>query len=355
MKDQFEINNNSNIFKLKFLIFFYIILSFKKNIKIIYFISDNLGDKLNVILLKQLIGKNIYFNTPLNKSELKSKDEENLKILNEIASTDLIFIGSTLEIITNWIYIFDNESNKFKSIISKWSFKIYDYVHPLIIFGAGFISPINKTESYIRNLKVIAVRGNLTLQRLKANGIKVSKDVILADPGILFPLIFNSNFLNKSQNNYQLCIIPHYIDQNNTLIQKNINVPNSFILNITENPIKFVHNLLKCKRVISSSLHGLIISDSFGIPNARIIVSDKIAGGDYKFNDYYSSFGIDYHLKFDLRKMIFELNHVHLIDNNYKISLDMIKKKQCQLLIHFPFISKKILYLRKIFCKNKIF
>ena len=205
----------------------------------------------------------------------------------------------------------------------------------------------------IFNKSIIAVRGNITLQRLKKNGIKVSKDVILADPGILLPLIYNLHYHTNFQKNYQLCIIPHYIDVNDVLIQKNIQVPNSFILNITENPTKFINNLLKCKRVISSSLHGLIISDSFGIPNARIIISDKVAGGDYKFNDYYSSFGIDYHLKFDLRKMIFGINHVNLIDINYKISLDMIKKKQCQLLDHFPFRTKKIVYLRKIFCKNK--
>ena len=168
------------------------------------------------------------------------------------------------------------------------------------------------------------------------NGIKVSKDVVLADPALLVPLVFNLSYTNISHKLYQLCIIPHYIDQNNILIHKNIQVDNSFLLNITEEPIKFIHNLLKCKRVISSSLHGLILSDSLGIPNARIIVSDKIIGGDYKFNDFYSSFGIDDYLKIDLRNATFVLYHIHLIDINYKISMDMIKQKQCQLLKYFP-------------------
>ena len=207
----------------------------------------------------------------------------------------------------------------------------------------------NITESYVRNLKIIAVRGNITLQRLKNNGIKVSKNVVLADPAILTPLFFNFNNGTIAKKFYQLCIIPHYIDQGNFLIRKKIRVPNSIILNITENPIKFIYNLLKCKRVISSSLHGLILSDSFGIPNARIIFSNKIIGGDYKFNDYYSSFGLDYHLKIDLRNISFDSSHMQLIDNNYKISLDMIKKKQCQLLKYFPFKFNKILYIKKIF------
>ena len=330
----FKEDKFKRILKIKCVILFYsLFLLVNKDIKITYFFSNNLGDNLNIILLKQLIGKNIDFSLPLEENEFKSNDEKNIKNLNEIASVDLIFIGSILERISNWTYIFDNKKLQHKSIISKCFFKIYDYIHPLIVFGAGFISQINFTESYIRNLKIIAVRGNVTLQRIKNNGIKVSKDVVLADPALLVPLIFNLSYSNNSKNIYELCIIPHYVDKDNILIKQNIQVRNSFILNITDNPIKFLNNLLKCKRVLSSSLHGLIISDSFGIPNARMIVSDNIVGGDYKFNDYYSSFGIDYHLKIDLRNVTFFLNHVHLIDINYQISLNMIKKKQCQLLL----------------------
>ena len=40
-------------------------------------------------------------------------------------------------------------------------------------------------------------------------------------------------------------------------------------------------------------MHGLIAADALGIPNARIRVADRITGGDYKFRDYYSVFGVD--------------------------------------------------------------
>ena len=36
-------------------------------------------------------------------------------------------------------------------------------------------------------------------------------------------------------------------------------------------------------------MHGLIISDAYGIPNRRVIFSDKIKSSS-KFEDYYSAF-----------------------------------------------------------------
>ena len=44
--------------------------------------------------------------------------------------------------------------------------------------------------------------------------------------------------------------------------------------------------------ILSSSLHGLIISESYEIPNIWIKVSQNINGGYFKYNDYYESIGI---------------------------------------------------------------
>jgi pyruvyltransferase len=43
----------------------------------------------------------------------------------------------------------------------------------------------------------------------------------------------------------------------------------------------------RCECIASSSLHGLIFSDSFSIPNVHLKFSNKLAGGNHKFNDYY--------------------------------------------------------------------
>lgn len=338
--------------KLSILLFISIISFFNNNIKIMYYISDNLGDNLNYYILNKItrFKKFQFYDIKMNKSGAKIIDEKNIKKLDEIAKTDLFFIGSILNVICNWRYRFQIENNKYKSIINKWYFKFYEFFHPLIIFGSGFSSLKYENESYIRNIKIIAVRGNISLQRLKKNKITVSNSVVLADPGLLFPIIFKFKKLNSVKKYYNLCIIPHYVDQNNTLIKSKIKVKQSMILNIKENPFKFIKTLSKCKRVLSSSLHGLIISDSLAIPNLRIVASNKIIGGDYKFRDYYSAYGLKIPLQFNLNKTTFTEKQLKIIDSNYNISLDIIKKKQCQLLIKFPYRLNKELYIYKKTC-----
>ena len=54
----------------------------------------------------------------------------------------------------------------------------------------------------------------------------------------------------------------------------------------------FVDEILMCKHVISSSLHGLIIAHVYLVPAMAIKISDNVEGGDFKFSDYYRSLGI---------------------------------------------------------------
>jgi len=39
-------------------------------------------------------------------------------------------------------------------------------------------------------------------------------------------------------------------------------------------------------------LHGLILAEAYGIPTCRLVFSEKLLGGDFKFYDYYSGVGI---------------------------------------------------------------
>ena len=84
-----------------------------------YFISNNLGDNLNNVILKKMVhGKKISFYSPLPTIVAKSKtqNEKNIDILSQIAKIDLVFIGSILETISNQSYIFSDKNDKYKSI-----------------------------------------------------------------------------------------------------------------------------------------------------------------------------------------------------------------------------------------------
>lgn len=55
---------------------------------------------------------------------------------------------------------------------------------------------------------------------------------------------------------------------------------------------KWIDELCSCDCVISSSLHGLIIAEAYGIPTLWVKFSDEINGDDFKFYDYYASIGL---------------------------------------------------------------
>ena len=99
--------------------------------------------------------------------------------------------------------------------------------------------------------------------------------------------------------------------------------------------------LAECRAVISSAMHGLIASDSLGIPNVRMILSDKITGGDYKYNDYYSVFGINKHYVVNLTQEFFTDKDVATIVKNYKIKPAQVEKICKNLLEAYPYKEKK--------------
>ena len=50
-----------------------------------------------------------------------------------------------------------------------------------------------------------------------------------------------------------------------------------------------INDILSCEKTISSSLHGLIVSDAYNIPNKWVKFNDKINGDDTKYYDYFKS------------------------------------------------------------------
>lgn len=92
---------------------------------------------------------------------------------------------------------------------------------------------------------------------------------------------------------------------------------------------------MSCKCVLSSSLHGLIVADALGVPNRRIVLSDKIIGGDLKFDDYYSVYfdkAEDAPVTIDLRKETIDEKNIDTIIENY-VNLEDKMEEQCKALL----------------------
>lgn len=147
------------------------------------------------------------------------------------------------------------------------------------VLGAGLIKEQKKT---LPEAKILGVRGNLTRECLG-----LDESVPLGDPGLLAPLLLDEKVTKNSK---VIGIVPHYVDKNDKSIENlfsgNLNIK---IIDVEKKPKEVFKEISSCEFVFSSSLHGLITADAFGIPNSWIKFSTKIAGNDFKFHDYYSS------------------------------------------------------------------
>jgi len=278
----------------------------RDKIELYYFSArPNFGDSLNTDIFYRMFGIDVV--------------ESNKK------HCDVVAIGSLLEAFVSDI---KNLSRTFdKYLCSR-----------LFVWGTGFIeSPKYENEQLLRRMNICAVRGYLTLERLKKITGEPLEKVAVADPGLLVSRLFDTSKIKKK---YTLGIIPHYVDEGNPLLNK-IRVENTVVLDIKQPPDIFTDRLAECENVMSSAMHGLIAADSLGIPNIRMILSDKVIGGDYKFNDYYSAFGIENHSRINLNQREFSDNDLPGIKENYRTCQKKVVELQDALIASFPYKKVK--------------
>ncbi len=212
------------------------------NIRFGKVVKRNFGDELNFYMLKELTGKQVigYYDIP------------HLHV-----STDLLFIGSIVEEFTT--------SNS-------------------IIWGSGAISgekPIKHKPA-----KVCAVRGKLTRKYLIDQGVSCPE--VYGDPALLLPAIYTPRTSKK----YKIGLIPHVNDLSSGIVSEILSQKKDIHLIRFDNYDTWqsvIDEINECELIISSSLHGLIISDAYQIPNVWVTVSSNIKGGYFKYLDYFSA------------------------------------------------------------------
>ncbi|GHH51579.1 GumL protein [[Pseudomonas] boreopolis] len=150
-----------------------------------------------------------------------------------------------------------------------------------IVWGSGVNGKVPISSHKFKSLDVRSVRGPRTRSFLMERGIDVPQ--IYGDPGLLFPLFLPSQFIPIGQKR-DYVVIPHL----NEPIEK-YKAFSENLLRPSMRPAHFVHELINAKFVVSSSLHGLILAEAYGVP---AIYLDWGNGEDLlKYNDYYEGTG----------------------------------------------------------------
>jgi pyruvyltransferase len=125
-----------------------------------------------------------------------------------------------------------------------------------------------------------AVRGHLTKQVLGIHG-----DPALGDPGILV-----SRHVERPKARWTLGVVPHGIHNADPVVARLAErYPQEVAVLDTAQPVdRMLRDIGRCEAVVSTSLHGLVIADSFGIPAAWFELEPSLWGADFKFRDYES-------------------------------------------------------------------
>lgn len=205
------------------------------------------------------------------------------------------------------------------------------------IWGSGFIEESfgGENPKFYNNLNLFALRGKYTKERIERCYGRKLEGIALGDPGLLSNLLLDV----RSKKKYKLGIIPHYIDFGNSIFESiSKNYEGSKIINIMGDPIETIKEIDECEYVISTALHGLIISDSLSIPNLWCELSDKVYGKGFKFKDYYSAIEVPSPKPFDLRAFEdSEGDLISIISDNYKVQSKEVDRARSRLKKSFPY------------------
>lgn len=144
-----------------------------------------------------------------------------------------------------------------------------------VVWGSGVNGKVDPRHHTFRDLDVRAVRGPLTRNFLMERGIDVPE--VYGDPALLLPYLFPQRFARHTQSPY--VVVPNLHD---------LAIAQKMRLHHVVSPIsswnRCVTDILKGELVISSSLHGIIIAEAYGIPARYLRLSET--ENIFKYNDY---------------------------------------------------------------------
>jgi pyruvyltransferase len=208
---------------------------------------ENFGDILSKYIVANVSGKQVVWQNPCEINRIKRP-----------FTTTYFAVGSILQFATNHC----------------------------TIWGSGLIDADSEAPEKAR---YVAVRGPETASRLLSRGCLVPD--VYGDPGLLtskyFPL--------KNTGESPLGIVPHYaeVDDFKAFARDSGVSAEIKIIDLRQDVMSVIKEIVSCELILSSSLHGLIVPMSYGIPAYRWRYSDRISGDGIKYIDYFKSVNIE--------------------------------------------------------------
>ena len=153
------------------------------------------------------------------------------------------------------------------------------------IWGSGILKEPLRRESIAqrfsrRKLDIRAVRGPLSMDVLLRFGHNCPE--VYGDPAILMPLIYQPIVEKR----YKYTIIPQFVHECSFREAH----PNERMISMnTDNYQVVIDAIVASEMVYTSSLHGIILAESYGVP--AVFFRNLAKRIDFKYLDYYYSTG----------------------------------------------------------------
>lgn len=148
-----------------------------------------------------------------------------------------------------------------------------------VVWGAGFNAKLKEHRSDLPDLDVRAVRGPYSRLLLEAAGLDVPE--VYGDPALLLPELFPETRSWAEQKVRQVVIVPNLHDEGQLVGDDRVVSPRGPVWEV-------VRAIASADLVVGSSLHGIVIAESLGVP-ARLVAPE--AEHPMKYVDYYAGTG----------------------------------------------------------------
>jgi len=145
-----------------------------------------------------------------------------------------------------------------------------------IVWGAGLAS---FSDGVCEDADIRSVRGPLSRAVAMACGAVVPE--IYGDPGLLVSGYVDRNDMTEGR----IGIVPHYMDFQRAQWWYGDD-DRLTIISPLNGVYDFLEQLTECEFVFSSSLHGCILADAYGIPNRSVRMGEDVGGDGMKFLDH---------------------------------------------------------------------
>lgn len=159
----------------------------------------------------------------------------------------------------------------------------------VVVWGSGLIKSLDRKNTWklkrkIDLVKFSGIRGRLTQSEL-VNKLGVDMPNVLGDPALLLPRYYQAKL--KPKQKFTVCAHMQHFNE----FEKKFRGHNDLrVVDVKRDPREVIDDIVNSEICISSSLHGLIIAQTYGVPWIWLRIQDqKLVGDKFKFLDFYST------------------------------------------------------------------